>query len=213
MKKPSSINPTLAVVSFWWKKSGKDTVQLSLGKTIHGLGELGLVLMIPLLLVAFLGLVFFFLGSGAILCERVVSGNMGNPWIAPWDWLSAVGMAHPVEFIFLATFFGAFGVSTLVIPFGGYSVEPVENMPSWILFPLGVLGIVFFFPGVASWVVIGLVFVARKACCWFFLLPSRLKSRRDAYLEENPEILARLEKERLESGTDPATAPSRNSRL
>ena len=44
-------------------------------------------------------------------------------------------------------------------------------------------------------------------------LPAFLRQKRDHILDTNPEALARFEKSRLESGTRPAIAPIRKSRL
>ena len=217
MKKPSSINPTLAVLSFWWKKSGKAALKTRLGKVFTGLFEAGVVLAVHLGVIFFCAILAFFIVADTILFRRIFSGSMGNSWIAPWDWLSGIGMEHSFFFVFMVTFLGAFGVAALVFLLIECSVEPVEEMleemPSWLLAPLGLLGLIFFVPGLVTWIVLGLGFGLWKACCWSTALPCRLKTRRDRYLEKNPEILTRIEKARLESGTDPATAPSRKSRL
>jgi hypothetical protein len=198
VKKMLSQNPTLAVLSFWWEKSGGPAVW----KKTALAGDLALI-------AAGLGVGVAVMTTGLEMLLRVGSGKMGHPWCAPVDWLSGIAMAHPAGYFFLAIFSGGLGCFSLFL----FLDRMIEGSMAWALVPMSLLGLFFFPIGLAVWIILGLGFGLRAVCRRVVALPSRLRARRDHYLEKNPELLARLEKARLESGVEPSMTPSRRSRL
>jgi hypothetical protein len=201
VRKMLSKIPTPAFLSFWLKNPER---QVWFGKMAEVLCMVGMV-------VGFL--VFFFCAeSSRVMFHSVRDGVMEKAPVAPWVWLSGLGVSHPVWFTLGATFLGGLGLPA-VFGIAWKSLPFFRGIPWWGLILLALAGVVFFTHGLMVWLVIGIGVMVRNSCMYVFSVPARLKARRHAYFTEHPEILASMQKARLESKLGSTITPARKFRL